>query len=130
MIANNDLTRLEESKLHVSIEAIKKLGHTEAERFNGHENRETWSFSLYFGGDATLTELAYEAKDLWEAETNIKEFIEELFDWGNVRESEKLFNILKEIGSLDRINWNSVAKDCMELAEEIKAEEIKEAQNA
>ena len=54
-----------------------------------------------------------------------KEYIEELFSYGNIRESEQLFDILKEIGSLNRINWNSVAKDFMELAEEIK-----ETQNA
>ena len=125
MIGNNDLTRFEESKLHVSVEAIKELGHAETERFNGHKNRETWSFHLYFGGDELLTEIAAEAKDLWEAETNIKEYIEELFSYGNIRESDQLFDILKEIGSLNRINWNSVAKDFMELAEEIK-----ETQNA
>ena len=41
---------------------------------------------------------------------DIEAFFEEEFSWEYVKDNENLYNVVREIGSLDRVNWHEIAE--------------------
>ena len=92
------------------------------EQFNGWTNRETWATALYIDNDQglletvnSLAEAAYEDNqdDSDTALYELQVAIEDLFDdiAGDYTElSLDAYNMLRDIGSLYRVNWREVAR--------------------
>ena len=96
------------------------------EEYNGWNNRETWSMNLWITNepywdescaDMTLENLkAYPNGNrtaiLNEIAKDFHEFIEDEFSLENVKDNGlwNLYNVVREIGSLDRVNWHEIAE--------------------
>ena len=104
--------------------------------YNGWTNRETWATMLHIDNDEYLQETAMdyartaleehegeEENDISEAiyclEDTIQNWIEEdLLTRENIAESEGLWLMLTDIGSLYRVNWREIARSLIENAKQ------------
>jgi hypothetical protein len=105
--------------------------------YNGWTNRETWATMLHIDNDQYLYETALDyARTAWQEHTTPQE--DEVESWGDVADKQSearycladtlenwitedlltlenlagnqgLFNMLTDIGSLYRVNWNEIA---------------------
>lgn len=114
---------------------IEKLGWT---------NRETWCINLWItneqGWDEQMRELAKQALEgaftdpslpesvdaswlpmkkvhTYSLSKEIEAFFEEEFSWEYVKDNENLYNVVREIGSLYRVNWIEIAEHLIDDAE-------------
>lgn len=107
-----------------------------SEEYNGWTNRETWCMNLWItnkqGWDELMRELAKEAlkgsfTDLslpesknshtYSLSQEIEVYFEEIFSWEYVKDNESLFNVVKDVGSLYRVNWFEIAEHFIDDAE-------------
>ena len=84
------------------------------EGYNGWVNRETWAMNLYLSNDEgfynEVNEIVNNSDDKWDAEKDIKEYVEGLEDMITDGEAgEGLINMFRDIGSLWRVNWEEIA---------------------
>lgn len=97
------------------------------ETYNGWTNRETWAVALYINNDQGWQESVHEALRAYRAEMTeaheplsliyaghlIQENVEEMFDVladGGADSWESAFALLRDIGSLWRVNWDELGK--------------------
>jgi len=96
------------------------------EKYEGWTNRETWATNLWLDNDRglyyTVQEMAREAilsKDEdqeFACSTCLAENLESLFDeaFSDIAEmSQEGLNMLKDIGSLYRVNWHEIATNIL-----------------
>jgi hypothetical protein len=92
------------------------------ESYNGWINRETWALALHIDNDQglqetvmNLAEIAHDDNDGYyeSALSSLSNAIEELFDdaFSDIAEMNQAgLNMLKDIGSLYRVDWREVAR--------------------
>jgi hypothetical protein len=95
--------------------------------YNGWTNRETWATKLHIDNDQALYEIAQDyTRTAWQEHTEDGEgqyptsvdcladtlenwISEDLLTIENISGNQGLFNMLTDIGSLYRVNWNEIA---------------------
>lgn len=105
------------------------------EEYNGWTNRETWGLALHIDNDQGLQETASELigqaflenidtekedgwqDGLYEAEKALADWVDDIFSpgyWGEDTLSAGLLLILKDVGSLYRVNFREIAEGWLE----------------
>jgi hypothetical protein len=105
------------------------------EEYNGWTNRETWGLALHIDNDESLQETASELiaqaflenidtekedgwqNGLYEAEKALADWVDDIFSpgyWGQETLSAGLLLILKDVGSLYRVNFREIAEGWLE----------------
>ena len=106
------------------------------EEYNGWTNRETWATSLHIDNDESLQneasekisasfleDMDNEKEDGWQdgvtsAEDSLKDWVEDLLSfeyWEDMGGMPKgIQSMLKDIGSLYRVNWREIAENWLE----------------
>ena len=101
----------------------------ENEEYNGWTNRETWSMNLWITNEPHWDEHARKLacsvvwryvqtpnterdiqRAIYDLKLDIREYFDEEFSWEYVKDNENLYNVVREIGSLDRVNWYEIAE--------------------
>jgi hypothetical protein len=100
--------------------------------YNGWSNRETWATKLHIDNDQALYEIAQDyARTAWQEHTEDGEgqyatsadcladtlenwISEDLLTIENIAGNQGLFNMLTDIGSLYRVNWNEIAESMID----------------
>jgi len=97
------------------------------QEYNGWTNRETWAVNLWLDNDRglyeTVQELAKHTDCCTEPLMCLEESLEALFDdaFADIAEiSQEGLTMLKDIGSLYRVNWREIAENILE---ELKTQE-------
>ena len=93
------------------------------ETYNGWTNRETWATKLHLDNDQVLQEVALDytriaLQDEQEGGVTAYALGEQLESWitddlltlENIAGNQGLFNMLTDIGSLYRVNWQEIAQ--------------------
>jgi len=106
--------------------------------FNGWTNRETWASALHIDNDQYLQETARDYTEeaiklatnvagegeeiekrvcIYTLSVKLREWVEDdLLTLENVSNNQGLFNMLTDIGSVYRVNWQEIAQGCIEEA--------------
>jgi hypothetical protein len=97
--------------------------HRTMETYNGWTNRETWATKLHLDNDQVLQEVALDytriaLQDEQEGGVTAYALGEQLESWitddlltlENIAGNQGLFNMLTDIGSLYRVNWQEIAQ--------------------
>lgn len=105
------------------------------DEYNGWTNRETWALALNIDSDQGLQESASELigqaflenidteKEngweigVYEAESALSDWVDDIFSpeyWGQETLSAGLLSILKDVGSLYRVNFREIAESWLE----------------
>jgi len=89
-----------------------------SEEFNGWTNRETWATALHFDNNGELYKIKNKAlanlshldsdQKVFILDRILRETIENCTDRANM---PKNYDILKDIGSLWRVNWREIAQN-------------------
>lgn len=95
--------------------------------YNGWTNRETWATKLHLDNDQALHEIALDYTNTAlqdEKEDGVTAYAlgeqienwitEDLLTLENIAGNQGLFNMLTDIGSLYRVNWQEVAESFIE----------------
>lgn len=106
-----------------------------SEEYNGWTNRETWALALNIDSDQGLQESASELigqaflenidteKEngweigVYEAESALSDWVDDIFSseyWGQETLSAGLLSMLKDVGSLYRVNFREIAESWLE----------------
>ena len=99
------------------------------ETYSGYANRETWALSLWLNNDEGLYNWALEmAEDAvrhdlrdYEFADVIKDWVEEMFDdyYENPKShTHEMGVMVRDIGSLWRVDWEEIGNEFLELARE------------
>jgi len=93
------------------------------EEYQGWTNRETWATALWINNDFGIYQTVQEmAQDIIKDDSEerkaavLAETIEAMFDdaFGDIAEmSQEGLNMLKDIGSLYRVNWREIASSLL-----------------
>lgn len=88
------------------------------ETYNGWTNRETWAVSLYVENDHSMYADRQQLLSEWTEDTDVataaREWFEGVIDsWDEIAEDSPegtrfLLNMLRDIGSLWRVNWQEL----------------------
>ena len=106
--------------------------HRTMETYNGWSNRETWATKLHLDNDQALHEIAFdyarqeiEGHDKGEeinsyhlGETFENWITEDLLTLENIAGNQGLFNMLTDIGSLYRVDWQEIAQSYIDQVKE------------
>jgi hypothetical protein len=105
------------------------------DKYNGWTNRETWGLALHIDNDEGLQETASELigqaflenidtekedgwqDGLYEAEKALADWADDIFSpeyWGQETLSAGLLSMLKDVGSLYRVNFREIAEGWLE----------------
>lgn len=82
--------------------------------YNGWENRETWALAIHLGSDEGLYNIMREiratSKNWLEFSDKLKNLIYELRDEATSCPTKEILDFVLDIGSIERINFDEVAK--------------------
>jgi hypothetical protein len=105
------------------------------EQYNGWTNRETWGLALHIDNDQALQESASELiaqaflenidtekedgwqDGLYEAEKALTDWVDDIFSpeyWGQDTLPAGLLSMLKDVGSVYRVNFREIAESWLE----------------